>query len=185
MDLTNRANLLRFMNIIVDETPIIPYEVFRRFISGSPEAHLTICGDVIGPIFPNDEPVTYDSLFRFGGQGRYGKGTEYHAFNLAANTWQLHYLRLTNQLADKRSLAKTVFQQMNVEFTALMRRFSAHGWFINLDDSAPSVWLTAWVIRLLSHVSFQDWEDFIYIDPMVQSHLVSTLSVSLILIHLF
>ena len=28
---------------------------------------------------------------------RYGKGTDFHAFNLAANTWQLHYLRLTNQ----------------------------------------------------------------------------------------
>ena len=27
------------------------------------------------------------------GHGRHGKGTQYHAFNLAANTWQLHYLR--------------------------------------------------------------------------------------------
>ena len=27
VDLKNRANVLEFMNIIVDETPIIPYEV--------------------------------------------------------------------------------------------------------------------------------------------------------------
>jgi hypothetical protein len=27
LDLKNRANVLEFMNIIVDETPIIPYEV--------------------------------------------------------------------------------------------------------------------------------------------------------------
>ncbi len=27
LDLKNRANVYRFMNIIVDETPIIPYEV--------------------------------------------------------------------------------------------------------------------------------------------------------------
>ena len=27
LDLKSRANVLRFMNIIVDETPIIPYEV--------------------------------------------------------------------------------------------------------------------------------------------------------------
>ena len=30
LDLKSRANVLNFMNIIVDETPIIPYEVFRR-----------------------------------------------------------------------------------------------------------------------------------------------------------
>ena len=37
----------------------------------------------------------------------------------------------------------------------------------NWDDSKPNVWLTAWVIRIFSHVSFQDWEDYIYIDPLV------------------
>ena len=37
----------------------------------------------------------------------------------------------------------------------------------NWDDSKPNVWLTAWVIRTFSHVTYQDWEDYIYIDPMV------------------
>ena len=68
---------------------------------------------------------------------RYGKGTDYHAFNLAANTWQLHYLRLTNQLNEEdgkyRDIAKAVFERMNVEYTAVMRRFSAHGFFQNWD----------------------------------------------------
>ena len=32
----------------------------------------------------------------------------------------------------------------------------------------PSVWLTAWVVRIFTDVSFQDWEDFIYIDPKVR-----------------
>ncbi len=58
---------------------------------------------------------------------RHGKGTEYHAFNLAANTWQLHYFRLTNQLQSHWSLAKDVFERMNVEYTAVMRRFSSQG----------------------------------------------------------
>ena len=31
----------------------------------------------------------------------------------------------------------------------------------------PSVWLTAWVVTIFKDVSFQDWEDFIYIDPKV------------------
>ena len=50
-----RFRLLRFMNIAVDETNIIPYEVYRRYISGSARASLTISGDVIGPIFPDGE----------------------------------------------------------------------------------------------------------------------------------
>jgi hypothetical protein len=70
--------------------------VFRRFVFGSPSAKVTISGDTIGPTFPNDEAVTLATLFPTG-HGRYGKGTEYHIFNLAANNWQLHYLRLTNQ----------------------------------------------------------------------------------------
>ena len=114
------------MNIIVDETPIIPYEVYRRYIFGSAYAHVTLCGDVIGPVFPGNEPVNLERMFPTG-HGRFGKGTEYHAFNLAANTWQLHYYRLTNQLRDNWPLAKQVFEQMNIEYTAVMRRFSSHG----------------------------------------------------------
>ena len=114
------------MNIIVDETPIIPYEVYRRYIFGSAYAHVTLCGDVIGPVFPQDKPVILERMFPTG-HGRFGKGTEYHAFNLAANTWQLHYYRLTNQLRDNWKLAKEVFEAMNIEYTAVMRRFSSQG----------------------------------------------------------
>ncbi len=70
LDLKSRANVLNFMNIIVDETPIIPYEVFRRYVAGSPQAHVTVCGDVIGPAFPGDTPVNLESLFPTG-HGRY------------------------------------------------------------------------------------------------------------------
>ena len=126
LDLKNRANVLQFMNVIVDETPVIPYEIYRRFVAGSPSAHVTICGDVIGPIFPEDQPVRLETMFPTG-HGRFGKGTEYHLFNLGANTWQLHYLRLTNQLTDKFDLAKEVFKQMNIEHSAVMRRFTSQG----------------------------------------------------------
>jgi len=166
LDLKSRANVLNFMNIIVDETPIIPYEVYRRYVAGSPYAHISVCGDVIGPAFPGNKPVNLERLFPTG-HGRHGKGTEYHAFNLGANTWQLHYYRLTNQLTQHWSLAKEVFEQMNVEYTAVMRRFSSQGWVSNWDNSKPNVWLTAWVIRIFQSVSFQDWEDYIYIDPAV------------------
>ena len=102
------------------------------------------------------------------GHGRHGKGTEYHAFNLALNTWQLHYLRLTGQLGDESSeLRSAVFQRMNEEYTGVMRRLTSHGSWRNWDRSDPSVWLTAWCVRVLEAAQFQDWEDFIYIDPEV------------------
>ena len=60
-----------------------------------------------------------------------------------------------------------VFERMNSEYTGVMRRLTSHGSWRNWDRSAPSVWLTAWCLRVLQAVSFQDWEDFIYIDPQV------------------
>ena len=89
-------------------------------------------------------------------------------FNLAANSWQLHFLRLTNQLSDNIEVAKLVFEQMNIEHSAVMRRFSAQGGIKNWDTSAPSVWLTAWALRTFSWICYQDWEDYIYIDPKVR-----------------
>ena len=56
---------------------------------------------------------------------------------------------------------------MNIEYAAVMRRFSTQGWVSIWDTAKPSVWLTSWCIKIFSHVSFQDWEDYIYIDPEV------------------
>ena len=120
-----------------------------------------------GPTFKDELPVSLETAFPTG-HGRHGKGTEYHAFNLALNTWQLHYLRLTGQLGDESSeLRSAVFQRMNEEYTGVMRRLTSHGSWRNWDRSDPSVWLTAWCVRVLEAAQFQDWEDFIYIDPEV------------------
>ena len=73
LDLKNRANVLQFMKIMVDESPVIPYEIYRRYIAGSPNGHITISADVIGPIFPEDKPVQLESMFPTG-HGRFGKG---------------------------------------------------------------------------------------------------------------
>ena len=72
-------------------------------------------------------------------------------YNLSYNL----LVRLTNQLHDMGRLKKEVFEQMNVEYTAVMRRFSSQGWVSNWDHSAPSVWLTSYVIRILEAASFQ------------------------------
>jgi hypothetical protein len=79
-----------------------------------------------------------------------------------------------------REISKRVFVHMNVEYTAVMRRFGSRGSFANWDGASPSVWLTAWVVRIFTDVSFQDWEDFIYIDPKVNSTRASTVRASIV-----
>ena len=74
------------------QSPIIPYEIYRRYIYGSPYGRVSISGDVVGPTFIDEKPSRLERMFP-DGNGRFGKGTEYHLFNLAANTWQLHYYR--------------------------------------------------------------------------------------------
>ena len=166
VDLKSRAFDMEYLDIVVDETPLIPYELIRRYIFGSPYGWITISGDVVGPIFLNDGPVSFEMMFpEF--TAKWCKGSEYHVFNLGANAWQLHYLRLTNQLFDNSELVKRVLEQMNVEYTAVMRRFSAQGWVSVWDRSGPSVWLTSWCIRIFQVASFQDWEDFFYVDPLI------------------
>lgn len=167
LDLKTRAFELEFFNIIVDQDPVVPYEIYRRFISGSPVGSVILSGDAIGPTFRNDEPVNMYTMFPTV-QARCGKGTEYHLFNLAANTWFLHYLRLTNQLTEKGlEFQRKIFEAMNVELTAVMRRFRSFGAISLFDNSSPSVWLTAWTINIFEDVAFQDWEDYIYIDPEI------------------
>ena len=113
------------------------------------------------------------------GHGRHGKGTQYHAFNLAANCWQLHYLRfflssdkksvddicynypfnlfrLTNQLGDNNmEMVREIFKKMNEEYTGVMRRFNSRGAVSMWDRSKPSVWLTAWTLQIFRDVAFQ------------------------------
>lgn len=66
LDLKNRANVFQFMNVIVDETPIIPYEVFRRYVAGSPRGYVMLSGDVVGPVFPGGDPVSLQTAFPTG-----------------------------------------------------------------------------------------------------------------------
>ena len=44
LDLKNRANVLQFFKIMVDESPIIPYEIYRRYVAGSPKGTVYILG---------------------------------------------------------------------------------------------------------------------------------------------
>lgn len=52
LDLKNRAVVYEYMDIILDESYVIPLSILRRFVAGSPRGHVSICGDVVGPSFP-------------------------------------------------------------------------------------------------------------------------------------
>ncbi|CAG7731091.1 unnamed protein product [Allacma fusca] len=161
LDLKNRAQVIKFMDIFTEESPLIPYDQRRKFVYGSPAGHVTISGDIMGPIFPKT-PVTMGELL-----GRNGKGTADRLFDLSANVWQLHYLRLTNQL--ETPFARVVFEEMNKFFAHVMKRYSTVGWFKMWNLSKPSVWLSAWALQIFHHASFPDWESYFYVEKRVFS----------------
>ncbi|KDR15355.1 CD109 antigen [Zootermopsis nevadensis] len=159
LDLKNKALVLQYLDIYVEESPIIPYQSWRRYVYGSTSGYITVTGDIIGPAFPA-VPLTAGVVLR-----RELKGTDGRIFELAVNIWTLHYLRLTNQL--KWDISKQVLEEVNVIFAQVMKRFDKKGWFKNWDTSQPSVWLTSWVIRIFKHASFQDWENLFYVEPQI------------------
>jgi hypothetical protein len=63
---------------------------------------------------------------------------------------------------DNWDMVKGIFEAMNVELTAVMRRYTSQGSFAIWDTSKPSVWLTAWVIRNLESVAFQVCHEIIF-----------------------
>ena len=156
LDLKNRAHVLRFLDIPVEESPVIPYSKFRRYVFGSPRASVTLCGDVFGPVLPST-PVSTDSML-----SRSLRGTEAHLFNLATTSWSLHYLRLTNQLQSD-TLTQGL-NDMNVQMADLMRLYDVQGSFKAHTNSKASVWVTAWVVRVLGQSQFQDWENNFFVD---------------------
>ena len=59
-------------------------------------------------------------------------------------------------------------------------RYGSAGGLSPFDDTPHSVWLTAWSIKIYKYVAFQDWEDYIYIDPYVSSTILYDLLRTLI-----
>ncbi|KAI5704478.1 hypothetical protein M8J75_005777 [Diaphorina citri] len=163
LDLKSRALVLNYLDICVEETPLVPYEIWRRYVYGSPGASIMLSSDLIGPIA--EEPLSLPSLLN-----RHSKSTDEVLFEFGANIWTLHYLRLTNQLGGERK--KTVLHFCGTLYAEIMRRYDhVQGGFKYWDHpkSEPSVWLTAWVLRLFKQASFTDWEYLFYVDNEVYS----------------
>uniref|UniRef100_A0A8D8ZM66 Complement C3 n=2 Tax=Cacopsylla melanoneura TaxID=428564 RepID=A0A8D8ZM66_9HEMI len=166
LDLKSRALVLRYLDIPVEETPLVPYQVWRRYVYGSPRASIMLSSDLIGPI--PEEPAPMSSLLN-----RHSKSTDEVLFEFGTNIWTLHYLRLTNQLSAERK--KSVLHFCNTLYAEIMRRYDhAQGGFKYWDhpNSESSVWLTAWVLRLFKQASYPDWEYLFYVDSQLYGQAV-------------
>lgn len=159
LDLKNQPTVIRYLNINVTETPIVPYDRWRRYIFDSPRAEVSIVGDVFGPAFPT-MPVTTESLLL-----KPDRSAEAMAFNFGANLWTLKYLRLTNQLS--KQVMREAFKHMRFYYATIMSFRNHDGSFSMWTGMEPSVWLTANVAKLLQHGRFPDWENEFFIDTRV------------------
>ncbi|XP_076260328.1 macroglobulin complement-related isoform X2 [Rhynchophorus ferrugineus] len=163
LDLSNRAYTFQYMHINITETPVIPYEYDRYYVYGSNKASISIIGDVVGPIFPT-MPVNATSLLHLPMDS-----AEQNMFSFAANMYTLLYMRYTQQ--ENRTLQKQAFHYLNVGYQRQLSFMQPDGSFSTFrsdwNQSASSVWLTAYCARILQEASFYEWENYIYIDPSI------------------
>ncbi|KAJ8926001.1 hypothetical protein NQ315_009856 [Exocentrus adspersus] len=165
LDLSNRAYAFQYMHINVTETPIIPYEYDRYYVYGSNRARISIVGDVVGPVFPT-MPVNATSLLKLPMDS-----AEQNIFSFAVNMYTLLYMRYT-QVKNK-TLEKQAFYHMNIGYQRQLSFMQPDGSFSTFrsdwNQSASSVWLTAYCAGYFQEASFYEWENYIYIDPVIIS----------------
>lgn len=163
LDLSNRAYVFQYLHVNVTETPIIPYEQDRYYVYGSNKAYVSIVGDVVGPIFPT-MPVNATSMLNLPMDC-----AEQTMFSFAAILYTTMYMRLINQR--NRTLEKWAFHHMNIGYQRQLSFLQPDGSFSlfrsDWNQSASSVWLTAYCARIFQEASFYEWENYIYIDPKV------------------
>ncbi|KAF2360648.1 Alpha-macroglobulin receptor-binding [Trinorchestia longiramus] len=162
LDLKNRGLVYDFLDISLDESPLIPYSLKRRYIYSTPSGHISITGDVVGPSFP-EIPVNAECLL-----GMELMGAETEAYNFAANLWSLHYLRLTNQLPY--GMTRKVLDAVAVSYAAIVRYQNPDGSFSMFPGDEAGVWLTSHVLKTLMIADFQDWENHLYVDRRILSN---------------
>nr|BAR45623.1 macroglobulin complement-related 2 [Ammothea sp. RS-2014] len=160
LNLRNIPSQLSFLHINVTETPIIPYELYRRYVWGSPVGRVSVSGDVVGPAFPKF-PISPADL-----RLTNIRNGEAKAFEFGYHLYTLRYQWITDQWDP--SFAKKVFSYLQVAYTNLLAHFKNH-YFFHLKANRPSVWLTAHVARILQYGRYAEWENFLFIDPRVIS----------------
>ncbi|KAL4720243.1 hypothetical protein ACJJTC_005187 [Scirpophaga incertulas] len=110
---------------------------------------------------------------------------EQNMFSFAANMYMTLYMRLINQR--NRTLEREAFYHMNVLYQrqlSFMKPDGSFGLFrTDWNQSASSVWLTSFCAKIFQDASFNEWENYIYIDPDSKKKKVISSAVSWVLEH--
>ncbi|KAJ6219290.1 hypothetical protein RDWZM_005102 [Blomia tropicalis] len=160
LDLSQGAYLIKYLETNITDNPEIPYRKERRYVYGSNRAQVTIVGDVVGPSFLS-MPMNATAMLR-----KPFDAAEPNMFNFAVNVYTLLYLRNIGQRNSETE--KAAFKYLNIQYQRQMSfqnddgSFRAFRW-----HRKPSVWMTAFCARILDLATFQEWENFLYIDPEV------------------
>jgi CD109 antigen len=160
LDLSRGSYMIKHLDSNVTESPVVMYDIVRRYIYGSNKASISIAGGVVGPVFPTVPVATNTTLKLPSDCG------EQNMFNFAMNLLSISYLRQTGQ--DTPELKREIFKYLNVLYQKQLSFRSKEGSFkVFKSSTESSVWLTAFVARYLHQATAQEWENYIYIDPDV------------------
>lgn len=167
LDLSQGAYLIKYLDTNITDTPIIPFIEERRYIFGSNKAIISVVGDVVGPSFPT-MPVNASSLLK-----KPFDGGEQNMFNFAFNMYTLFYMRMTGQRLV--AVEREAFKYLNIQYQRQLSYQNKDGSFraFRWNSKSSSVWLTAFCARILYKATFQEWENFLYIDPQVITQAVA------------
>lgn len=161
-DLSQGAQLIKYLDTNLTDTPIIPYARERRYVFGSNKASISVVGDVVGAAFPN-LPMTTENILR-----KPDAAAEQNMFNFGINMYMLLYMRSIGIQNDIKlqneafNLLSTMYQKQ-LSYQGGDGGFRMFRWFNN----KPSVWLTAFCARIMHKATFQEWENHIFIDKKV------------------
>lgn len=126
---------------------------------------------MVGAIFPT-MPVNSTSLLELPMDC-----AEQTLSSFASNMYMTLHMRYIN--ARNLSEEKQSFYYMNVYYQRALSYFNHDGSFSlfrsDWNQSSPSVWVTAYAVRVFTDASFYEWENYLYIDPKVIFQAVSWL----------
>lgn len=170
VDLINTgSDIIPDLWIIVPDRFSVPNEDSHIYVPGSPEAKVSVTGDIIGSGFfkPFLDALNMMRL-PFG-------AAEQNAFNIAANVYYLRYLKDTNQL--RVEVLKDALSGVNIaiqrQFSYYMEDIGAFTMFRDYENRTPSLWLTAFTLQTMNLADIADWRLHIYIPPELINNLGS------------
>ncbi|ELT94901.1 hypothetical protein CAPTEDRAFT_205407 [Capitella teleta] len=171
IDLINSGSLvLPDLEIPVPERFVKPQERQHLYVPGSPECHVGIVGDIVGPGFFEDYLDAENTLRKpFG-------SAEQNMYNFAYNLYNLKYLKATNQLKPERLQAS--LKHLNLALQRQLGYMNDDGsfsMFRDYQEPTPSTWVSAFVLRILHEANDRDWE----LDFFIETDLLNRIGVFL------